>query len=216
MRKWNELGRFVRKGEKAIMIFAPKMSKRKIKECDDETGEEVTVEKKRLSGFISVPVFDVSQTEGKDIPSIVNDFGGHSELFESFMSVFGRKYNITQQKLIAPLGGYTDGRAIVLNEIKSEEQKLKTLIHEVAHCVLNHVGNEEKLKSTKEIEAEMTAFIVAEHFGIDSGSYSFGYLFGWGKGDIEQIMESVDTAYKVSNDIIESVELEASKDLIAS
>ncbi|MGE4478661.1 MAG: ArdC-like ssDNA-binding domain-containing protein [Deferribacterales bacterium] len=216
MRKWNELGRFVRKGEKAIMIFAPRFRKNKSKEIDEETGLEVDVQQERLSGFVSVPVFDISQTDGDKVPSLVNDFGGHTELFERFMSVFGRTYSISQQKLTAPLGGYTDGCAIVLNEVKSEEQKLKTLIHEVAHCVLNHVGNEEKLKSVKEIEAEMTAFIVAEHFGIDSGEYSFGYLFGWGKGDIDQIMESVDVAYKVSKEIIESVELEASKDLIAS
>jgi hypothetical protein len=104
----------------------------------------------------------------------------------------------------------------VLNEVKSQEQKLKTLIHEVAHCVLGHVGDKEKRRETMEVEAEMTAYIVAEHFGIDSGSYSFGYLVHWGQGSVEQIMESLDTAYTAAKGIIESASQEASKDLIAS
>jgi hypothetical protein len=200
--KWRELGRYVRKGEKAIMIFAPRFRKQKTVEADNLTGEKKETDKQYLTGFITVPVFDISQTDGEEIPSLVSDFGDATELFDRFLSVFSDKYDIIQQALKPALGGYTDGKVIVLNDSKSEEQKLKTLIHEVAHCQLEHVGNEDKPKSVKEVEAEMTAFIVSEHFGIDSSSYSFGYLTSWGRGNIKQIMESVDISYQTARDII--------------
>ncbi|PLX70322.1 MAG: hypothetical protein C0602_05795 [Denitrovibrio sp.] len=208
-RKWQELGRQVRKGEKAIMIFAPTFKKIKSTEQESQLlGNEKEPEKKYLSGFITVPVFDISQTEGESVPSIVSDFGSHTELFNRFISMFSKDYEIIQQSLKSALGGFTDGKIIVLNDSKSEEQKLKTLIHEVAHCQLSHVGNNDKPKSVKEVEAEMTAYIVSEHFGIDSSSYSFGYLTGWGKGSVDQIMDSVDIAYQTAKEIISAIELD--------
>jgi antirestriction protein ArdC len=193
-RKWQELGRQVRKGEKAIQIFAPIF--KTIKQTESIEHSEQEPEKKYLTGFVTVPVFDISQTDGEDLPSLVSDFGNSTMLFDMFVNVFKTDYDIIQQTLKFELGGYTDGKVIVLNDCKSEEQKLKTLIHEISHCLLGHVGNNEKDRSTKEVEAEMTAFIVSEHFGIDSSSYSFGYLTSWGRGNIEQIMNSVEIAYQ--------------------
>jgi antirestriction protein ArdC len=205
-RKWQELGRQVRKGEKAIQIFAPTFQTRK--QGDTIKDSEQEPEKKYITGFVTVPVFDISQTDGEGLPSLVSDFGNSTMLFNMFVSVFKADYGIIQQTLKSELGGYTDGKVIVLNDCKSEEQKLKTLIHEISHCLLGHVGNNDKTRSVKEVEAEMTAFIVSEHFGIDSSCYSFGYLTSWGRGDIDQIMNSVEIAYQTSKEIISAIELD--------
>ena len=64
-RKWREMGRWVKKGSKAIKILAPRI--RKIMELN-EAG--ALVEKDETVDFYPVSVFDVSQTEGKSLPDV--------------------------------------------------------------------------------------------------------------------------------------------------
>jgi hypothetical protein len=71
VRTWNSLGRFVRRGEKGILILAPMVGKKA------KTLEETTVEKgeekkpqPQLYGFRAVYVFDISHTEGKELPQL--------------------------------------------------------------------------------------------------------------------------------------------------
>jgi len=63
-RTWNQLGRFVKKGEKAIMILAP-IVRRKAENSEDDEKES-----SRIAGFRAAYVFDVSQTDGQDLPQI--------------------------------------------------------------------------------------------------------------------------------------------------
>lgn len=206
MRKWNELGRKVTKGQKSIKILAPTFRKETETVADEETGEEKEVTRQCLTGYILVPVFDVSQTEGKEIPSATSNFGSDTELLEAFKDIFGRKYTIKEMELRSALGGYTNGKEIVLNSSKSEEQRLKTLIHEVAHCELGHIEDKEKSRQEEEVEAEMTAFIVTNYFGIDSSDYSFGYLGAWAEGNIASVRKSMDTSFRAAQDIISTIE----------
>lgn len=69
VRTWNSLGRFVRRGEKGILILAPMVGKKgkTVEEITGENGEEKNPQA-QLYGFRAVYVFDVSQTEGKDLP----------------------------------------------------------------------------------------------------------------------------------------------------
>src|ERR1700685_4637117 len=72
IRTWNSLGRFVKRGEKGIFILAPMVGRRSTKGvATDEPNEDATTEGQRtLYGFRAVYVFDVSQTEGKDLPTL--------------------------------------------------------------------------------------------------------------------------------------------------
>jgi hypothetical protein len=206
MRKWNELGRKVIKEQKALKILAPTFRTETKVVTDENTGEEKEETRQYLTGYILVPVFDVSQTEGKEIPSPVSNFGSDTELLEAVKDIYSCKYSIKEMELRSNLGGYTDGTEIVLNSGRSEEQRLKTLIHEVAHCELRHVGDIEKERKIQEIEAEMTAYIVSDYFGIDSSDYSFGYLASWSKGNVAAVRTSMDTAFKTAQDIIGTIE----------
>jgi hypothetical protein len=206
MKSWNELGRHVKKGEKAIKIFAPIFKNVNVTRKNEVTGKDEDVVTKCLTGFRLVPVFDISQTHGKEIPEIVSDFGSDTLLFERMLRIFESKYPITQHELNGSLGGYTDGSNIVLNSLLSEEQRLKTLIHEVAHCELNHINDKEKTRRMQEVEAEMTAYIVSEKFGIDSSQYSFGYMAGWSVGNLSMVREAMDTSFKAAQDIITYIE----------
>ena len=206
MRKWNELGRKVTKGQKGIKILAPTFRKETEVVVDEVTGEEKEETRQCLTGYILVSVFDVSQTEGKEIPSATSNFGSDTELLEAFKDIFSSKYRIKEMELRSTLGGYTDGKEIVLNAIKSEEQRLKTLIHEVAHCELGHIEDKEKSRREEEVEAEMTAFMVTDYFGIDSSDYSFGYLGAWAEGNIASVRKSMDTSFRAAQDIIGTIE----------
>src|ERR1700740_195665 len=63
-RTWNQLGRFVKKGEKGILILAP-IVRRKL-ENEEERDEAST----SVAGFRTAYVFDVSQTDGQELPQI--------------------------------------------------------------------------------------------------------------------------------------------------
>lgn len=206
MRKWNELGRKIIKGQKSIKIFAPTFRKMKEVVTDEQTGEETEKTTESIFGYIMVPVFDVSQTEGKEIPSITSNFGSDTELLNVVKNIYNNKYPIEEMTLNSSLGGYTDGKKIVLNSGRSEEQRLKTLIHEVAHCELGHVQDKEKERKIKEIEAEITAYIVSDYLKIDSSDYSFGYLASWSRKDISLIRSAMDNAFKASQHIIKTIE----------
>ena len=62
-KKWKELGRTVKKGQEAVWILAPWFKKVKV----EKDREKEKKERKLLSGFFSVPVFDISQTEGEPV-----------------------------------------------------------------------------------------------------------------------------------------------------
>lgn len=209
-KKWEELGRSVIEGVKPIMIFAPTFRKYTKEALNENTGEVETIERQWLTGFRSVNVYDVSQTYGKEIPSPVGfcrDFGDKTELLDRFINIFGEKYRVEQKPLKAQLGGFiTSDNTITLNSSKSEERRLKTLIHEVAHGELGHFEAKDKSKKAKELEAEIAAYIVSRHFGVDSSDYSFGYLVSWSKGDISLIHTALNAAHAVSSSIIEQIE----------
>src|SRR5271155_2404201 len=69
LRTWNSLGRFVKRGEKGILILAPMIGRKKA-----DSAAEPTVDAKQsqaqLYGFRAVYVFDINQTEGKDLPTL--------------------------------------------------------------------------------------------------------------------------------------------------
>ena len=222
--------RHVKKGEKGIRILAP--APYKIKEeqekLDPVTGEimldkngmPITEEVEiKIPAFRVVPVFDVSQTDGKELPDIgVNELSGSVEDYEDFMQALTEVSSvpITYEDIEGEAKGYfhTTDHRIAIQEGMSQSQTVKTAIHEVAHAKLHDRERNrdidavlDKDRNTKEVEAESVAYTVCQHFGIDTSDYSFGYIAGWSSDrDMKELKSSLDTIRKTASELITGIE----------
>jgi hypothetical protein len=175
-RAWRDLGRFVRAGERAIWILAPLVYRPR---GLAEEGAEVVVR-----GFKFVPVFDVSQTDGAELPSVCNqlvgdDPAGHFARLAGVAGSLG--FTVEDHVLAGSINGDCshDDRRIRIETRNAPAQRLKTLAHELAHALL-HEGFADR--ALAELEAESTAYVVCHALGLDSGDYSFGYVATWAGG----------------------------------
>lgn len=222
--------RHVKKGEKGIRILAP--SPYKIKEEQekidpitqelmlDKNGKPVMEEVEiTIPSFRVVPVFDVSQTEGRELPDMeVNELSGSVEDYEIFMQALTgvSSVPIDYEEIEGEARGYFDKAAhrIAIQEGMSESQTVKTAIHEMAHAKLHDREQSQEIgeimakdRSTKEVEAESIAYTVCQHFGIDTSDYSFGYIAGWSSGkDIKELKSSLDTIRRAASELITDIE----------
>jgi N-terminal domain of anti-restriction factor ArdC/IrrE N-terminal-like domain len=203
---WKKLNRSVKKGEKGIRILAPMT----YKDAEDPEATRVS--------FRSVAVFDVSQTEGEPLPEIVTHLEGDDQGLLQALKEFASNKGFW---VLAEDMGETNGTCsyrspitITLNPNRSLLQQAKTLAHELGHALLhcgeNYTGHD--AKSAMELEAESVAFIVLQHFGLDSGDYSFGYISHWvaSGADLEpviaQLRESGVKIQKATNEIISAID----------
>ena len=136
LRTWNSLGRFVRRGEKGIFILAPLVGRKdRQKETGGTTDAKETVT--QLLGFRGVYVFDISQTEGKDLPALTEvrgDVSGYRERLVKFVEAQGIMLNYSEK--IAPAKGLSYGGKITLLSGMQTAEEFSTLTHEIGHiCV---------------------------------------------------------------------------------
>ncbi len=228
-KKWkDDFDRSVNKGEKALRVLAPMTVKVKDPKTNevllDDNGNERT-----RTYFKMVPVFDVSQTTGKELPKPVYDLEGtyedYGNLYKSAKAVSEANGVPIQFKenLGGPQGLYSrQDNTITILKGMSEQQTLKTIFHEMAHSELHNVEKllETPLKrSTRELQAESVAFVVASHYGLDTSDYTFGYLASWsqdkvGLSDLEgQIKIVQKEADSLISRIDETLEKYQNKDL---
>lgn len=202
----NKLNRQVRKGEKAIKILAPMPHK---KEVEDEDGN---VEEVKWTTFRAVNVFDISQTDGGEVPNILNKLTGGYEDYEVVLK--GLKSVAGVPITIETINGAANGffspseAKIVLKAGLSEAQTIKTAVHEVAHSILHKKdGEEEKAsRNTKEVQAESVAYIVCNWLGLDTAEYSFGYVAGWSKDkEAKELLACADVIKKTAREIIDGL-----------
>jgi antirestriction protein ArdC len=204
---WQKLKRQVRKGEKAIKILAPIPFKYE-KEVEKEDGGKDTKEVKGIT-FRAIPVFDVGQTDGEELPSLVNKLKGDTEMYKKALEVV--PYPVAEEDIQSGANGYYHliEKRIAIRKDLDEVHKLKTLIHEWGHGILHDVKKDEVkvAQNVRELEAESVAFIVCHKLGIDTSDYSFGYLTGWGGGEdaVALIKASGERIQKASNQIIEAI-----------
>lgn len=170
---WRKLGRFVRKGEKGIAIVVPRT--RTV--VTDEGGEE-----RRVTGFGTGFVFDVSQTEGEPlpelhVPTLEGDAG--AELWDGLRE-FASRENVSVD-VVDPvhlpdkvMGFYRPATKRIVVGAYGQLQRTKTLAHELGH----HVARVDD-RAENECIAEGIAYVVCAHFGIDTGERSFPYVAGW-------------------------------------
>ena len=220
-------GRTVKKGEHGIQIIAPTQRSRLVKQdrLDPDTqrpviGLDGVPEQEPVfvnyQSFRVTYVFDVSQTEGKALPSYgVDELTGDVPYFDSMFSAVEKlaPVPIEYRPAAAAKGSYNClERKIYVNEGMSQVQTLKTLIHETAHALLHDssVLDDEipkKDRHTKEVEAESIAYVVCQHFGIDTSDYSFPYVTGWSRGkELPELKASLQCISRTAAGMIDSVE----------
>lgn len=182
---WRKMGRTVRKGEKAIWILAPMVYKTAQAEGDQQTQPFERI----IRGFKFVPVFDVSQTEGEDLPIICNRLDG-DDPSGHYTKLVGVARSIGFSVETHTFDGSTNGdcthseHRIRVEARNAPAQRVKTLAHEIAHALLHESFESRALA---ELEAESTAYIVCQALGIDSSDYSFGYVATWAGGSTNAI-----------------------------
>ena len=222
--------RQVMKGEKGIKILAPAPYKaqEEREKIDPATQKPVigadgkavteTVEVLRPA-FKVVSVFDVSQTDGKELPDIiVDELKGTVENYEAFFDALRQESPVPISFEDIPGGakGFfspVESR-IAIQEGMSEIQTVKTAIHEIAHAKLHAVKPDEKAapedkkdRHTKEVEAESVAYTVCQRYGIETSDYSFGYIAGWSSGkETKELKSSLDTIRKTAAEMIEGID----------
>ncbi len=226
--------RHVKKGEKGIQIIAPSPYKvKQERDALDPSGnprmdvqgnpmkEVVEVE---YQAFKVATVFDISQTEGKELPSIgVSELTGGVEGYEALFEALKATcpVPIAFEDISSGAKGYyhTEDHRIALQEGMSQMQTIKTLVHEMSHGRMHSHEKEKPVEErlsrrSMEVEAESVAFVVgtalsAEHpeLKLDFSDYSFGYIAGWSSGkETAELKASLGRIQATASELISEIE----------
>ena len=208
---WQEMGRQVMARESALRILAPMKYKKEDVPEGEKTGE--------IRGFKLVPVFDISQTEGRELPDVVSRLQGLAPegVFASlteFAQNLGFRVERPQSLESAANGDTTHslGRIRVVAS-NSEAQQVKTLAHEIGHALLHDPevpSSKELTRGLKELEAESTAYVICTALEMDTSDYSFGYVAGWAGGApeaIQGIKQSASRIQKAATAVLKVIEV---------
>ncbi len=207
MYAWNQLGRKVKKGEKGIRILAPMMGTRRRK--DTEQSQDATVTHKPvLVGFRSAYVFDVSQTDGAELPAfsdkVTGEVGDYRTRLVDFLATQGIALEF--KETIAPALGMSYGGRIAILPGQAPAEEFSTLVHELAHEVLHKAERRTATTRTvRETEAEAVAFVVSQTIGLDAGRASADYIHLY-HGNAALLAESLEVIQKTSALILSALE----------
>ena len=224
-RSWqNNFNRHVNKGEKGLTILAPVVFKEKREMIQlDENGNIVldasgnTLKEERevnITYFRTTTVFDISQTSGDPLPTFVHDLTGSSQEVQALIQTIQTictipvEFKTETEDLVLLTGakGYYSPSTdkIVVNKDLEDLQIAKTLIHEYAHSILHKQTN--KTHSQREIEAESLAFVLCNHFGIDTSEYSFGYIASYADKEFDELKSILLNTQSTAHEMIEKIE----------
>ena len=224
--KWKaDFDRTVKKGSKALKIWVPYQVKTSIpvhqKELSFSPSENEMEEKAiTVTRFKLGNVFDVSQTEGKELPKAINELTGDVKDYEDLYRA-AKAVSMDNQVPISfeeikreSTNGYyspDENRIVISKGLKGQEQILKTIFHEMAHADLHRGSNArygDDQYRKQELQAESVAYVVANHFGFDTSSYSFGYLAIWAKdkNGFEDMVEQLQVVQKEAKSLIDRMD----------
>jgi len=198
---WLKMRRYVRKGEKGIVILAPMVGQKK---SDDELTEDAHT---RLFGFRAAHVFDVSQTDGEPLPEFATVKGDPRDRVERLKQFVARQ-NIAfdYDPAIAPARGMSSGGKIILLPDMPPAEHFSVLAHETAHELL-HRGDRRKetTHTMRETEAEAVAFVVCSAIGLDTNTSSSDYI-QLHSGDKATLAESLAFIQQTASVILQAIE----------
>ena len=226
--RWKkDFGRQVKKGEHGISILCPCPQTRWMQKqkTDSESGLPIfsedgnpVMEPVRITipRFKIGTVFDISQTEGRELPSIVaSELTGEVESFQTLYDCLAElsPVPITEDEVPGAAKGFfsSEEQRIVLRRGMPQLQIIKTLVHEIAHAMLHDKTKipveEQKVRSQKEVEAESVAYVVCQYIDLDTSDYSFGYVAGWSKDkDLRELKNSLGIIQATAGEMISKIE----------
>jgi len=207
---WKQLGRKVKKGEHGIRILAPVIGIRRKK--DEEAEKDVRTQNQAvLVGFRAAYVFDVSQTEGEDIPEFSERVSGSAGEYRDRLVNFVIAQGIALEfkETIAPALGMSYGGKIALVPGQSSAEEFSTLVHELAHEMLHKSERRtDTTKTVRETETEAVAFVVGKTIGLETGRTSADYIHLY-NGNAALLTESLEVIQKTSAAILAAIESSA-------
>ena len=187
-RSWKrDFNRHVRKGERGIEILVPMLVKDKDEDADGE--------RRRLVGFRVGHVFDVSQTDGEPLPTLVDEVSAGFERYEAVLdavrAVSAYPVTFSMDLPEGTNGCFRRGESIAIRANMPEGQTVKTALHELAHSRL-HDGDPEGMpdRAMREVQAESVAYAVSSALGLDTSGFSFGYVASWAVGRTDEEMRA--------------------------
>ncbi|KIC79037.1 MULTISPECIES: PBECR4 domain-containing protein [Streptococcus] len=189
---WRKFERHVKRGEKALSVIIPVTYVKK-----DQQGQPILDKNGRpetgMTFRLKPTTFDVSQTEGKELPKAaevkeqLTDLD-YANLYRALMSIAKTNdVSVRFEEMAGETKGYyspAEHQIVLRSHDMNKSQLIKTFIHETAHSELHHSNNpqrEQLTRSNAELQAESVAYVVASYYGIDTSDYSFDYLAGWSK-----------------------------------
>lgn len=214
-------GRQVKRGERGITILAPCPYRRReeVEETAPDGSTATTIQLVQRVGFRTVTVFDVSQTEGKPLSELVHKLTGDVSDYERMTEAICAlsPYPINIEAFPGAAYGccnFVEQRILVQPDM-SQVQTIKTMIHEVSHAKLHapiedgdgETPPQRKRRFVREMEAESVAYVVCQHFGIDTADYSFGYVAGWSHGkNLSQLKASLELIRNTAAELIDGID----------
>lgn len=226
----SKFGRYVKRGESGIKILAPTpfTIKKEQQKLDPDTrspilgadGLPVTEEVEvHIARFKVIPVFDVSQTDGKPLPNLAEDLTGDVKHYELFLDALRAVSPLPIRfELLEPGtdGVCRMGDSIGIRTGMSEIQTISAVIHEITHAKLHDLERlqqedetaKPKDRRTEEVEAESVSYAVCQYYGIETSANSFGYLANWSKTkELKELNASLEIIRKTSAELIESIDV---------
>lgn len=223
-RTWLKLNRCVRKGERAIRIWAPMTMKLRDEngevKNDEQTGQELTRTRFRLA-----PVFDVSQTEqlpgAEEVPlsppsaPVTGD--SHAALIPRLIA-FAESLGVpvAYEELPANVGGYfhTVDKRIALAEGRPANATVRVLIHEQAHMLVDRLHAEKYPYAREEVIVETATYLVCQAAGLDVSASSVPYVASWGEsGALEAVQQNAELIDQVARQLEAVVDAAAPADV---
>ncbi|MBA2312206.1 MAG: hypothetical protein H0V97_05320 [Actinobacteria bacterium] len=232
--KWKSLGRFVKKGEKGIGIFAPC----KYRTAPPENGPSAaspdgdsdteassasavkvaasegrpTADGFSIRGFRVVYVFDISQTAGEELPDLdaVRPKLLDGDAPEGIWDALVLQANAIGFEVIRDQkrteNGYCDflKKQIAVRPDVPPAQAVKTLVHELGHALL-HGDDVVRTREIQEVEVESVAYIICDALGIDTGNYSFAYVARWSGSSSDVVKESAERSIACAKQILQGL-----------
>ena len=220
---WRAMGRHVRKGETGIAILAPCLYREPAAEAATKAGpppvagDAVARTSQVLRGFRVVHVFDITQTDGPDLPPDPQLLVGASpaDLWTRLSALVAADGFVLERGPCGTANGYTsfETATIRIRDDVDDLHAVKTLAHEIGHVRADHhtrfAGTYHRsagCRGAAEVEAESIAYIVLGAAGVDTGGYSLPYLAGWSDGDAALLRVTADRVISVAGRVLREME----------
>ena len=211
-RRWQSLGRQVRKGEKGIAILAPCLyrptktdtagEEHSTSTTDNSDGETTGPRSAgQLRGMRVAHVFDLSQTDGEPLPELTPvplTGPAPAAMWAALAEQVGAHGYRIERGDCRGANGYTDPAARLVR-VRADVEKgmaARVLAHELAHIECGHCEHGGySCRGRCEVEAESVAWLISAHFGLDTGAYTLPYVAGWASaadraGAVEQVRQA--------------------------